>query len=328
MIVCGKCGFTQPKDVYCANCGINLENYKPEKPPKLVQLLKDPYFQISFSIIVAIAAFFIFINKPSAPLTEDVIQTPEVEVTDSKADLTKGKVVKLSDEQLKSAKSPKAKAKVPSFKKQLKAIAKTKPKKNVIANKNESATTKELGQEESSSKATQAPLTPGGIKRATYSFYEVLPTQVETYFTSASKVEATVIVGSELDILNLPSTRLPIERDWNLTTSKKSQLDYMIESIQDGELKGIRFTLSQRGQNINVRVNANIPNKEGVASSIDWSRSLKVEKEKIILLKIQLPKNELPVSFLEANYNSPLSIMGSPQFLEQNSQLLVIIRFE
>ncbi len=332
MIVCGKCGFTQPKDVYCANCGVNLEKYKPEKPPKLVQLLKDPYFQISFSIIVAIAAFFIFINKPSAPANDELSFTPEVEVTDSNVESPEGKVVELDDEQLKTMKSPKVKAKVPSFKKQLKALAKggkDKPKK--VAKAEVSTASLADSSDSDNDEVTPAAVT---VKTATFNFYEILPGQVEKYFTGGAKVAASVLKKGELNIQNLSAARLPIDRNWELAKSKSSQLDYMVESLEDGELKGIKFVFSHSSKpnepidSIRIRVNANIPNKEGSASSIDWSRSLNISKEDVVLLKIQLPHNELSAAFLEDNYNSPLSIMGSPQFLEQKTQLLAVIRFE
>lgn len=332
MIVCGKCGFTQPKDVYCANCGINLEKYKPEKPPKLVQLLKDPYFQISFSVIVAIAAFFIFINKPSTPLAENPISSPEVEVTDGKTELPEGKVVKLDDEQLKASKSPKVKAKVPSFKKQLKALTKDKPEKPTARKSKKTQPIALASDSEDSVPSDIAPVVT--VKKASFNFYEILPGQVEKYFTGTAKVQASVIKKSELSIQNLSSSKLPMERKWDLEKSKSNQLDYMIESIEDGELKGIKFAFSHRdktgesSRSINIRVNANIPDKEGSASSIDWSRSLSVEKDSVVLLKIQLPHNEISAAFLENNYNSPLSIMGSAQFLEQKTQLLAVISFE
>lgn len=322
MIVCGKCGFTQPKDVYCANCGINLEKYKPEKPPKLKRLLKDPYFQISSAIIAAVAAFFIFINKPVAPIDDVVFDNQGTEFNETKQ-------VDATDSNAPKEKQLTKKTKAPSLKK----IVKQGPVQIESKNKIKVLDT-DLNEADKTLPEKESSLASSGVKKATYNFYEVLPSQVEKYFTGNSKVEASVISAKEFDPQNFSASRLPVERNWDLSKSKSMQLDYMIESIEDGELRGIKFSVTHNSpdgelsKNIKIRVNANIPNKEGSGSSIDWSRSLSIDESKVLLLKVQLPHNELPASFVEETYNSPLSIMSSPQFLDQKTLLLSIIRFE
>jgi|GEM_PF-2748507 len=331
MIVCGKCGFTQPKDVYCANCGINLEKYKPEKPPKLVRLLKDPYFQISSAIIVAIAAFFIIINKPSPNVNNGFLaenDTFENTNQDEQPDI-------VPEEPAREEPTQKTKPKAPSFKKQIKALVKerksgAKSKTNAVqliaaSNKNITA--------ETESKNNEPPAIKGPQK-ASFSFYEILPGQLDKHFSGGGKVEAVVVKATDFNLGNLQDSRLPMERTWELGTTKNSQLDYMVESLEDGELKGLKLVVqnksdeSNEAKTIQVQVSANIPNKEGSDSSIDWSSSLTVEKDNFVIVKIQLPHSEVPTSFLEDNYNSPLSIMASPQFVEQKTQLLTIISFD
>ena len=228
MIVCGKCGFTQPKDVYCANCGVNLEKYKPEKPPKLVQLLKDPYFQISFSIIVAIAAFFIFINKPAPTLVDEATDTPEVELIDSKAEtLPNSKDSASSDKQIEKAKAPtKTKTKGPSFKKQLKALVKGKTK----SLKEVAATTAQAQAAASDSEAStiEEPPPVNIIKKATFNFYEILPGQVDKYFTGSAKVEASVIKKEDLDIQNLSNDKLIANSKANIIRFKVIFLSFWL----------------------------------------------------------------------------------------------------
>lgn len=49
---CPKCGFSQPKDKYCANCGLDIEAYKPAPEPLLTRLKKNTWLQIG--VVVAV----------------------------------------------------------------------------------------------------------------------------------------------------------------------------------------------------------------------------------------------------------------------------------
>lgn len=50
LINCPRCGFSQPKDQYCANCGVNIEKYVPEKVNFLKKLLSNTFVQVSLVI--------------------------------------------------------------------------------------------------------------------------------------------------------------------------------------------------------------------------------------------------------------------------------------
>lgn len=58
MIECPKCGFHQPPDRYCANCGIDMENFKPKS-----SLWRNAYFQFAIAAIAVICSLFILRDK-------------------------------------------------------------------------------------------------------------------------------------------------------------------------------------------------------------------------------------------------------------------------
>ncbi len=61
---CPKCGFVQPKDKYCANCGLDIESYKPVPDSLFVRLSKNTGLQIAIVILIVIAmAIAIFISQ-------------------------------------------------------------------------------------------------------------------------------------------------------------------------------------------------------------------------------------------------------------------------
>lgn len=66
LIKCPKCGFDQPKDTYCANCGIEIDSYRPQKPSLFRRIVRSPLYYLVLLIIVILAAYKGFKHLPSA----------------------------------------------------------------------------------------------------------------------------------------------------------------------------------------------------------------------------------------------------------------------
>jgi hypothetical protein len=63
MMSCPKCGFTQPKDQYCAKCGVDMLAYKPAEPPLSRKLLSNWLVQIAILTVVLSSAYAFFSNR-------------------------------------------------------------------------------------------------------------------------------------------------------------------------------------------------------------------------------------------------------------------------
>lgn len=55
LINCPRCGFQQPKDKYCAQCGVDMESYRPAAPPLWKRVFGNPLIQLSVLVVVAAA---------------------------------------------------------------------------------------------------------------------------------------------------------------------------------------------------------------------------------------------------------------------------------
>lgn len=62
LINCPKCGFSQPKDRYCASCGVDIENYRPTPPPVGSKLLSNPILHVA-GIFLIVAGAVVFIQQ-------------------------------------------------------------------------------------------------------------------------------------------------------------------------------------------------------------------------------------------------------------------------
>lgn len=54
LVNCPRCGFSQPKDQYCAQCGIDMQSFKPKEVPLLNKILGNAGLQIALLFIAAV----------------------------------------------------------------------------------------------------------------------------------------------------------------------------------------------------------------------------------------------------------------------------------
>lgn len=52
LIKCPRCGFQQPQDKYCAQCGVDMESFTPPTTPLMKRLISNPLAQLSLLLIV------------------------------------------------------------------------------------------------------------------------------------------------------------------------------------------------------------------------------------------------------------------------------------
>jgi hypothetical protein len=65
LVNCPKCNFSQPKETYCAKCGIEMDTYKPEQKPIIKTLIHQPIVHIVLFFIIAFVGYSNYKNKVS-----------------------------------------------------------------------------------------------------------------------------------------------------------------------------------------------------------------------------------------------------------------------
>jgi len=58
LINCPKCGFSQPKDRYCASCGVDMDHFRPQPTPWLGKFWNNPTTPVGLTMIVAIMSIW------------------------------------------------------------------------------------------------------------------------------------------------------------------------------------------------------------------------------------------------------------------------------
>lgn len=58
LINCPRCGFSQPKDQYCASCGVNIETYVPRKESVWSKIFSNTLSQVTVVVVIALGASY------------------------------------------------------------------------------------------------------------------------------------------------------------------------------------------------------------------------------------------------------------------------------
>lgn|SRR6185312_2494633 len=62
LINCPKCGFSQPQDRYCANCGVDMETYRPKAESFWKKIASNPFLHVALVFLLVFASI-LFIQK-------------------------------------------------------------------------------------------------------------------------------------------------------------------------------------------------------------------------------------------------------------------------
>lgn len=74
LINCPKCNFSQPKDRYCASCGIDMDSFRPTPPSWSKKFWNNPTAPLGLTLMVAIASFWYIRHQfrmADAPVSEN-----------------------------------------------------------------------------------------------------------------------------------------------------------------------------------------------------------------------------------------------------------------
>lgn len=63
LIECPKCGFSQPKDQYCASCGVDMDQFRARPQPLKSRVLANPYVHITLMFVLVFAGTFYIIRQ-------------------------------------------------------------------------------------------------------------------------------------------------------------------------------------------------------------------------------------------------------------------------
>lgn len=90
MMICPRCGFSQPEDKFCANCGLNIANYLAKPRPFHQRLLSSSVFYVVLIIVGLFLAINFIRHSNFGQVVRDTFplgNTPPVAVTNLEANI-------------------------------------------------------------------------------------------------------------------------------------------------------------------------------------------------------------------------------------------------
>lgn len=70
LITCPKCGFNQPQDKYCAQCGVDMESFKPQEESTSKKLFRNPAFHITLFVLFIAGLVALYLGQTQEGLGE------------------------------------------------------------------------------------------------------------------------------------------------------------------------------------------------------------------------------------------------------------------
>lgn len=75
MVNCPKCGFAQPKDQFCAKCGVDMVAFRPPEQPLSKKLLSSWIFQVAVFALVGLSAYYFIRGRTHASFEQQLAET-------------------------------------------------------------------------------------------------------------------------------------------------------------------------------------------------------------------------------------------------------------
>lgn len=72
LVKCPRCDFSQPKDQYCAQCGIDMQSFKPPRKSVLKSYLTDPLLYLAIALIIVGVSIATLYKKDKSNLAQRV----------------------------------------------------------------------------------------------------------------------------------------------------------------------------------------------------------------------------------------------------------------
>ena len=72
LVKCPRCGFSQPQDKYCAQCGVDMETFKPPRKSAVARYLKDPLLYLATALVVIGVTLFTLYKQDKTDIVQRV----------------------------------------------------------------------------------------------------------------------------------------------------------------------------------------------------------------------------------------------------------------
>ena len=349
---CPKCGFSQPKDKFCANCGVDIELFEPQKSPLHKQIFKNTTVQIiTLMVLIATAMSIIYARHspnaktPQGPIAETSSETPTFNQEEAQSSrrnqaqtpqtLQTNKIERPSPSEVSIA-NPFPKENVSLSNKRMQRGS---PKTTDRANLNQ----KPLATATSPAELNQEAPPPSNKRRTFHVRFAEIPQMVlnDTIFKNSlledggSSMRAGVYpLETRLSTITKKITGLsflPGTRSRNLPIPFDDPISFQFTHSSEGEEYGLllRFYPQINNNDVNLELEGHLhlrsPSNEPIINSA-LQGVFAIPKNHILVIELILPPTPINEIDMNALSSSPLSIMNRTDFLDDQTSLVILVQ--
>jgi len=342
MMDCPKCGFTQPEDKYCANCGVNVVSFRNKPISLQTRVLNNPWTYF-FILGILTTGLFIFISlQPNSQIalkakswilktdsslqgTSNLSDSNPQEPQDSATQLDASSVANSSSADLDESNSADAEEVTPNDQESTTPLAES-----------------EDGQKAKSNETSSQDANAQKQKGYKVSFVEFARNKMENI------IRASQILNESTEVLVLS-----VKSDQYIDRMQKFDSEMMVlpgqqESLLGKNTKALNFLFSdESGEEFGMRLKLNSKESEKKINNLELSifvqlkfqdtaaqkfqfnheATYNLEAGSTLLISPVLPRQKLNSELQESLANSPLKVFDSPEFLgpESPTEWLIVI---
>ena len=352
MIECPKCGFTQPKDKFCAKCGIDIDVFEPQKSQLYKKLLKSSVAQllVLLGIVIVMATTYFPQNRDNVPLPQDAF------VNISQKSQSSLKV----QENLKSESRATTNSPYPPSPQTATAtnVESLTDKETNPASKTETLPVTRSVETSSSSKTLSKNSKDGGAK--TFSNFNKSSSKktinaLHVSFVEVPQMVLNDVVFSQKDgllteesylrvgkykfksqlskiVQKIPGLSfLPGTRSKKLPMSSEKPLTFQFVHMVDGEPHGLQLVVfAQVNPNQVVLGLEGEFNMKAISDSnmmsYSFQGSYNIQYNEILVIELSMPIQPMDETYRSTFAETPLSIMNRTDFLEGVTSLAILVQ--
>lgn len=334
IIDCPRCGFSQPKDRYCANCGLDIDHFKPVAEPKLKALAQNTAMQVILVVIVVVALASGIYSAQQKTVKEQlaVATQDDINAAAAKTPITPSASPAPSPEPV--AQTPPAAAP--------RAARTVRPATTAINNPDAEAEVMNENAELSAADETSAPnvganggaaVAPAAAPKTLNVVFLEMPRAAVDQMAAENQIlneyagTRSIMIAGQPSPAALGGTMLPGGGSRTLVAGKKTEFNFNAGQ----EVYGLRIEIGHTyhtDQEFDLEVigQVSLPSMDGGQSNTGMNGKYTIPKNASLVIVGMVPPQPIRQEYQAYFARSPLSIIASPQFQSTQSQFVMLIQ--
>lgn len=312
LINCPRCGFSQPQDEYCANCGINMEKYIPERQNLAKSLISNTLLQALVLIAITVGSSYFLLKQSKSSFKNSINQYSTLTKSNSLKSETSASALNTPNKDLSSTSNPNE-------------------DQLSIESINESQATALVG--------TTAPETPQQSDPQTKHSNQETPTKNKVFYKlSYYEVDARLIeqwsnLNQSRKMENLSSGLIPtsiFKRSIKYPALKSESIEQEISSSKEISYGYRQANSSFQGHILKLTINSKTDSSFSgniqiyKSTNEEISTSFAIQKDSLFFIHWSAGLTGLTQDNILSSH-PPFQILDSNQFLSHSTDLLIVL---